>query len=172
MNQKRTEKSKIQHDDKNHPVDSEINYLSDWIGRSIYFFISICLCAISVAMMIVSLWGIWDATHEKALLIKALLNAIGLIVIAMAVFDVAKFLLEEEVLNSSRGKSLTEQRETLLKFLVIIAIALSLEGLVFVFDAGKKNISDLIYPTFLLISVVLVVVGLGVYQKLTRHEYD
>ena len=172
MNPKSTEKTNVQHDDKNHPVGSGANYLSDWIGRSVYCFISISLCAISVAMMIVSLWGIWGAIHEKALLIKALLNAIGLIVIAMAVFDVAKFLLEEEVLNSSRGKSLTEQRETLLKFLVIIAIALSLEGLVFVFDAGKKDISDLIYPTFLLISVVLVVVGLGVYQKLTRHEYD
>jgi putative Mn2+ efflux pump MntP len=57
-----------------------------------------------------------------------------------------------------------------LKFLVIIAIAVSLEALVFIFDAGKKDISNLIYPTFLLIAAVLVVVGLGVYQKLTQKE--
>lgn len=104
------------------------------------------------------------------MLVKALLDAIGLIVIGMAVFDVSKFLMEEEVLSSSGTKSPAKQRETLLKFLVIISIAVSLEALVFVFDAGKKDIAMLIYPTFLLIASVLVVVGLGVYQKLTQSD--
>lgn len=151
-------------------MEQTTKWLSDWIGRWFYAFISVLLCLTSLAVMIVSVWGIWTAIHEKALLIKALLDAIGLIVIAMAVFDVSKFLLEEEVLSSSRGKSLTEQRQTLLKFLVIIAVALSLEGVVFVFGAGKEDIRNLIYPTFLLIAAVLVVIGLGVYQKLTRRE--
>ncbi|WP_323846574.1 hypothetical protein [Microbulbifer magnicolonia] len=63
-----------------------------------------------------------------------------------------------------------EQRATLLKFLVIIIIAVSLEALVFVFDAAKKDIRNLIYPTFLLVSAGLVVIGLGLYQKLTAQE--
>jgi len=121
-------------------------------------------------MMGVSLWGIWVAVYEKTMLVKALLDAIGLIVIGMAVFDVSKFLFEEEVLSSSGTKSPAKQRETLLKFLVIISIAVSLEALVFVFDAGKKDIAMLIYPTFLLIASILVVVGLGIYQKLTRGD--
>jgi hypothetical protein len=83
---------------------------------------------------------------------------------------VSRFLLEEEVLHSSGVKSPSKQRETLIKFLVIISIAVSLEALVFIFDAGKKDISNLIYPTFLLIAAVLLVIGLGVYQKLTRDE--
>ena len=144
--------------------------LSDWIGRIVYGLIGLSLCLISIAMMGVAMWGIWISVHEKSLLIRALLNAIGLIVIGMAVFDVSKFLLEEEVLSSSRGKSLLEQRATLLKFLVIIIIAVSLEALVFVFDAAKQDISNLIYPTFLLVASGLVVVGLGIYQKLTFAE--
>lgn len=122
-------------------------------------------------MMGVALWDIWLSLHEKTLLVTALLNAIGLIVIGMAVFDVSKFLLEEEVFSSSSTKSPAKQRGTLLKFLVIIAIAVSLEALVFIFDAGTKDITMLVYPTFLLIAAILVVVGLGVYQKLT-HEDD
>ena len=121
-------------------------------------------------MMIVAIWGIWVSINEKSLLVTALLDAIGLIVIGMAVFDVSKFLLEEEVFQNVGKESPAKQRETLIKFLVIIAIAVSLEALVFIFDAGKKDISNLIYPTFLLIAAVLVVVGLGVYQKLTRNE--
>lgn len=62
---------------------------------------------------------------------------------------------------------LTILYEEPLKFLVIIAVAVSLEALVFVFDAAKENIANLIYPTFLLIAAVFVVVGLGIYQKLT-----
>jgi len=123
-------------------------------------------------MMAVSIWGIWVSIYEKTVLVKALLDAIGLIVIGMAVFDVSKFLFEEEVLSSSGTKSPAKQRETLLKFLVIISIAVSLEALVFVFNAGKKDIAMLIYPTFLLIASVFVVVGLGIYQKLTRGDDD
>lgn len=147
---------------------SELKKYSDWIGRFIYGLIGLSLALISIAIMVVALWDIWISVHEKTLLVKALLDAIGLIVIGMAVFDVSKFLLEEEVFSGNTTKSPEKQRGTLLKFLVIIAIAVSLEALVFIFDAGKKDIAMLIYPTFLLISSVLVVVGLGVYQKLTR----
>ena len=142
----------------------------DWIGRAVYSLISLSLAVISLTMMAISLWGIWVSVYEKTMLVKALLDAIGLIVIGMAVFDVSKFLLEEEVLSSSGTKSLAKQRKTLLKFLAIISIAVSLEALVFVFDAGKKDIAMLIYPTFLLIASILVVVGLGMYQKLTRGD--
>ena len=137
------------------------------MGRFVYGLISISLGLISLAMMGVALWNIWVSVHEQTLLVKALLDAIGLIVIGMAVFDVSKFLLEEEVFSDSSTKSAVKQRGTLLKFLVIIAIAVSLEALVFIFDAGRRDVAMLIYPTFLLISAVLVVVGLGVYQKLT-----
>ena len=144
--------------------------ISDHLGRIVYGLISLCLGFISLAMMVIALWDIWVSINEKTLLVKALLDAIGLIVIGMAVFDVSKFLVEEEVFNSGGEKSPAKKRNMLIKFLVIIAIAVSLEALVFIFDAGKIDITNLIYPTFLLIAAVLVVVGLGVYQKLTCNE--
>ncbi|MCG5541888.1 MULTISPECIES: hypothetical protein [unclassified Halorhodospira] len=149
---------------------NKTQHISDWIGRSVYGLISLSLGIISLTMMGVAFWDIWLSIHGDTLLVTALLNAIGLIVIGMAVFDVSKFLLEEEVFSSSATKSPAKQRGTLLKFLVIIAIAVNLEALVFVFDAGTKDITTLTYPTFLLIAAIFVVVGLGVYQKLTRDD--
>jgi hypothetical protein len=70
----------------------------------------------------------------------ALLDSIGLIVIAMAVFDVSKFLLEEEVFRIRDKGSLPDARERLTKFLVIIAVAVSLEALVF-FSPRQNRIS-------------------------------
>jgi len=149
---------------------SRIEDISDRMGRVVYGLIGLSLGLISLTMIAVAIWGVWVSVYEKPYLVKALLDAIGLIVIGMAVFDVSKFLLEEEVFQTVGKESPVKQRETLIKFLVIIAIAVSLEALVFIFDAGKKEISNLIYPTFLLIAAVLVVIGLGVYQKLTRNE--
>jgi hypothetical protein len=142
--------------------------LFGWMGRVVYGLVSICLGFISLTMMGVAIWGVWISVHEKTLLVTALLDAIGLIVIGTAVFDVSKFLWEEDVLKSNEAKSHSKQRRSLLKFLAIISIAVSLESLVFIFDTGKKDIAMLIYPTFLLIAAVLLVVSLGVYQKLSR----
>lgn len=149
---------------------SRAKIFSDAVGRAVYGLISLSLGLISLTMMMVAVWGIWVSIHEKTLLVTALLDAIGLIVIGMAVFDVSRFLLEEEVFKSSDVKSPAKQRSTLLKFLVIISIAVNLEALVFIFDAAKKDISMLVYPTFLLIAAVLLVISLGVYQKLSRGE--
>jgi uncharacterized membrane protein YidH (DUF202 family) len=148
---------------------NNLRNVSGWVGRAAYGIISLSLGLISLAMIGVAIWGILISLHQNTLLVTALLDAIGLIVIGMAVFDVAKFLLEEEVLEAVEVKSPEKQRETLIKFLVIISIAVTLEALVFIFDAGKRNASLLIYPTFLLIAAVLLVVGLGVYQKLSRN---
>ncbi len=76
---------------------NRVKSLSGLIGRVMYGLISLSLWLISLIMMGVALWGIVVSVHEKTLLVIALRDAIGLIVIGMAVFDVAKFLLEEVV---------------------------------------------------------------------------
>jgi hypothetical protein len=55
----------------------------------------------------------------------------------------------------------------LTKFISTIAIAVFLEGLVAVFEAGKKDVPMMIYPTLLLFTGVMLVVGLGIYQRLS-----
>ncbi len=64
-------------------------------------------------MMSVALWGIWVSVYEKTLLLAALLDAIGLIVIGMAVFDVSKLLLEEEVYKKMMKTSRWRKKEVL-----------------------------------------------------------
>lgn len=140
--------------------------LSETIGRVIYFLVSLSLMLISLCMMGVAAHDVWQAFNDQTRLVVALLDAVGFIVIAMAVFDVSKFLLEEEVLKHRELGSPQEARVTLTKFLVIISIAVSLEALVFIFDAARTDITLLVYPTFLLIAVVLLVVGLGIFVKL------
>jgi len=136
--------------------------------RVVYGMISLFLGLLAVALMASAVYRIWVALGTPMGIVPALLDAVALVVIGMAVFDVAKFLVEEEVFGSDEDISEGGQRSTLIKFLVIITIAMHMEALVFVFAAAKKDITLLVYPTFLLIGAVLLVLSLGVYQKLTE----
>jgi len=129
--------------------------------------ISLFLSLISLTMIIFAIVNIHISLGDKTLFAKSLLDAVGLIVIGMAVFDVSKFLLEEEVIKSHEEITHATQKATLSKFLIIIAIAVSLEALVFIFNAGKKDITLLIYPALLLVAVSFLVISLAVYHKMT-----
>ncbi|MBZ9654541.1 GNAT family acetyltransferase [Phyllobacterium lublinensis] len=96
-----------------------------------------------------------------------LLEAVGYTVIAIAVFDVGKYLLEEEAIRAREMRQAAEARRSLTKFISTIAIAVFLEGLVAVFEAGKDQLHLMIYPTFLLLTGVALVIGLGIYQRLS-----
>jgi hypothetical protein len=104
-----------------------------------------------------------DAGHLE----EPLLAAIGYVIIAIAVFDVAKFLIEEEVLNGRERRIASEARRSLTKFISTIAIATFLEALVTVFRVSSTQVTEMIYPTLLLAAATFLVLGLGVYQRLS-----
>ncbi|MBD2750342.1 hypothetical protein IC232_27155 [Microvirga sp. BT688] len=88
-------------------------------------------------------------------------------IISIAVFDVAKFLIEEEVLNGRERRIASEARRSLTKFISTIAIAIFLEALVTVFRVSAAEVTQLLYPTLLLVAATLLIVGLGLYQRLS-----
>ena len=100
---------------------------------------------------------------------RVLLDGVGYTIIAIAVFDVGKYLIEEEAIRGREMRQAGEARQSMTKFITTIAIAIFLEALVTVFDAGKQDIATMLYPTLLLLAGVALVVGLGVYQRLSAR---
>jgi len=95
------------------------------------------------------------------------LSGIGYVVVSIAVFDVAKYLIEEEVVRGRELRVASEARRSLTRFISTIAIAVFLEALVTVFRVSQDSVDELLYPTALLVSAILLVLGLGVYQRLS-----
>ena len=106
----------------------------------------------------------WPPDRETS---RVLLDGVGYTIIAIAVFDVGKYLIEEEAIRGREMRRAGEARQSMTKFITTIAIAIFLEALVTVFDAGTQNPSAMLYPTLLLLAGVALVVGLGVYQRLS-----
>jgi len=137
-------------------------------GKVLYFVIALTLLGIAIGVIGYSLWNVWTEIGGEGDPMRALLDAVGLTVLALAVIDVAKYLFDEEVIRSRELRAAAEARGTLTKFLTIISIAVSLEALVLIFSAAKGNITEyVIYAGFLLFAVVAIVIALGVYQWLS-----
>jgi putative Mn2+ efflux pump MntP len=149
----------------------------------IYFFAATTL--VLMALMIMG-WSVYEVlvhivpnlaldhtvlnlTAEKQF-IPIMLQSVGAVIIAVAILDVAKYMIEEEVFRNKELRSPKEARETLTKIMVIVAIAVSIEALVYIFKAGAEDLRLLVYPAFLIVTVVLLIVGLGIYQKLSINS--
>lgn len=137
-----------------------------------YLFAAIVLTLMSLGIM---WWSITEVVHAlnnvimKKEFILIMLESVGTVVISIAILDISKYMIEEEVFRSKELREPQEARRTLIKIMTIIAISISVEGLVYIFKAGTQDIQLLIYPAFLVFTAVFVIIGLGVYQKLTSN---
>lgn len=144
--------------------------IMEGLSRFAFATASLVLMALSFALVI---YGVVEVASVGISSWKdaggTILAAIGYVVIAIAVFDLAKYFIEEEVIRGRELREAAEARRSLTKFVSTIAIAVFIEGLVITFQASKDNLPTMLYPTALLLTAVLVVVGLGVFQRLSAE---
>jgi hypothetical protein len=147
------------------------------ISTIIYLFAALTLTGMSLMIMG---WSVYEVVInfpkssdlippilQSGNFIPLMLQSVGSIIIAAAIIDVAKYMIEEEVFLNKELREPAEARKTITKIMVIISIAVSIEGLVYVFKAGTKDVTLLLYPASLILVSALLIVGLGVYQKLS-----
>ena len=140
----------------------------DLMTRTAFAVVSLALALVSGALLVYAAVQVWNViSHPEGDVGTGLLQAVGFIVISLAVFEVSKYLVEEEVISPTERRVPGEARRALTKFMSTIAIAVFLEALVLVFAAGKEDISQILYPTLLFFAGIALVVGLGVYQRLS-----
>lgn len=136
-----------------------------FVSRLLYVAATLALLALAFAFVVYAGWSVWQTLVGRTPVLSAMLSAVGLIIIALAVSDVGRFLLQEELVGSGERETTADIRRTLAKFITIVVIAASLEALVIVFEAGRDEVSDVLYPAALLGVVALLLGVLGFYQR-------
>lgn len=131
------------------------------LASAVLMLIALALSFYSAGLIVIALSGPWTQAGT------GLLESIGYVVIAMAVFDVAKYFVEEEVIRGREMRLASEARRSLTKFISTIAIAVFIEGLVMVFREGGQDVTMILYPAGILLMGVVIILGLGVYQRLS-----
>ena len=137
------------------------------IFSGVHLLAALILIGLSLIIMGWSVYEVLSSIGGETEFIPLILQSVGAIIISAAIIDVAQYMMEEEVFMTKELRDPEEARRTITKIIVIIAIAVSIEGLVYVFKAGTKDLTLLLYPSLLIVVSALLIVALGVYQKLS-----
>lgn len=99
---------------------------------------------------------------------QGIIEAIGLIAVAVVALQIAQTIVEEEVVREAQVSAPTRVRRYLSRFLVVIVIALAVEGLVATFKALHDDLSQLPYAASIVISVAILLAGWGAFIWFNR----
>lgn len=103
--------------------------------------------------------------HES--LVTAMVNSLSYLILSLAVFDVARYVFDEEVLRGREMRKAAETRRSITKFITVIIIAVHMDALVALSKAAQEDLSQLIYPVVLILGGVALLLSLGVFQRLS-----
>ena len=128
------------------------------IGFSLMFFASLAIGYTFVSFI----------THfiSDGFTLDTLFKPIVSLTLGLAIFDLAKTILEREVYYKSYGIE-SEDSMVLTKFFIAIIIALSIEALMVVFKIALNDYTEMIHGLYLIIGVGIITVALGVYNFLS-----
>ncbi len=108
-------------------------------------------------------------THFEA---KNVFEATILLTLSLAIFDLAKTLIEEEIMGREKEHDVAEPHKTMVRFLGSIIIALSIEALMLVFKFALTDPEKLVYAMYIIGGVAMLLVGLAVYIKFTKAKIE
>jgi hypothetical protein len=137
--------------------------------RYAYAIFSFALVSVALLLFLkgVQSFFVYEITpdHFK---IKDVFEATILITLALAIFDLAKTLIEEELLGRNRNSSISGPHKTMVRFLGSIIIALSIEALMLVFKFAITDPEKILYAMYIIAGVSLLLITLAVYIKFTK----
>lgn len=134
----------------------------------VYFLLAVAfLTILAIVLLGFAAWEIVGALLHGEVL--GVLDSAGLVIVGFAVIETARFMADEELVRRRELPSAAEARRSLTKFITFIVIAISLEALVMIFEAGRTEISDAVYPALLFAAAMFALVALGAFQWLSSR---
>ena len=90
--------------------------------------------------------------------------------IGLAIFDLAKTILEQEIFFKSRTDHAQDDTKVFTKFLISIIIALSIEALMVVFKIALVDYTDMVNALYLILGVSLMIFAVGKYNDYVNPQ--
>ncbi len=134
--------------------------------KSIYVLIVIGLFSV-VAVLLYSaftdLTALFQAGHTLEAIQLKPFSVIIFLTLALAIFDLGKTILEEEVLMHKDILRHSSTRRTITRFIAAILIAVSIEALMLMFKGALSGGMEMQQGVWMMLTAVGLLVGLGLY---------
>ncbi len=138
-------------------------------NRIIYALFSLALFSIVVLLFIDGV-KMFFSYNLAQLDVKKMFESTILLTLSLALFDLVKTLMSEEVIQEKEEHPFAIHK-TMIKFLGSIVIALAIEGLMLVFKFAMIAPQKLLYAAILLGAVTFLLGGLAYYMKSVGKEF-
>jgi len=103
---------------------------------------------------------------------QQVIEAIGLLAAAVVALQIAQTIAEEEVIRAAHVSGPTRVRRFLSRFMVVLVVALAIEGLVATFRALHENPAQLPAAASILVGTAAVLASWGVFIRFNRYAEE
>jgi len=139
--------------------------------RYFYGLFGFLLAAFSVALIVYAVYIVWILiVSNQGELLSGLFRSIIALTLGLAIFDLAKTVLEHEVFYKSLSRKNNLENRLLARFLTSIIIALSIEALMVVFKISLSDYSEMIHAFYLIAGVGIMIVSLSLFIFIMRYQ--
>lgn len=97
-----------------------------------------------------------------------IIEAVGVLAVAVVALQIAQTIAEEEVIRDSHVSAPTRVRRFLSRFLVVLVVALAIEGLVATVKAVHEDMTELAYAGILIVATAALLAGWGLFVRHNR----
>jgi hypothetical protein len=103
---------------------------------------------------------------------QGIIEAVGLLAAAVVALQIAQTITEEEVVRDAQISAPTRVRRFLSRFLVVVVVALVIEGLVATFKAVHEDPTHLLYAASILFATGGLLASWGIFIRLNRYAEE
>jgi uncharacterized membrane protein len=121
----------------------------------------VCVAVMLVVLAIKTALTAFGAENGESA--NAIIETIGLLAVAVVSLQIAQTIMEEEVIREAQVSAPTRVRRYLSRFLVVVVVALAVEGLVATFKALHQSPQLLPHAATILVSVGFLLAGWGLF---------
>ncbi|MDH1293773.1 hypothetical protein N5C43_21245 [Comamonas terrigena] len=115
-------------------------------------------------------WSVWSGGLDADATLH-MVQALGILASGVVALQIAQTVVEEEVVRDAHISGPTRVRRFLSRFLVVLVVALAIEGLVATFKA-QEDPASLLYSSALIVAVGALLAGWGVFIHLNRSAEE
>lgn len=116
-------------------------------------------------------WDVFSSQWDQASA-QLIIEALGLLAGAVVALQIAETIVEEEVIRAADVSAPTRVRRFVSRFLVVVVVALAIEGLVATFKALHQDPTQLGYAAALVASTALLLASWGLFVHLNRSAEE
>jgi len=148
----------------------ESNTLFTKFSKLIYMIIGFALVIYALVITEYALYTFFTSfATQQMQQIELIFTPIISLTLGLAIFDLAKTILEQEVFAKHYSSEENRENRIFGKFLISIIIALSIEALMVVFKTALSDHGKMVEAFYLIAGVALMILALGLFHFFTRH---